>query len=414
MKFIKSSLWTGISVGAKTIGSVIVNKIIARFFLPSDFALISHFQNLMNIILMIPSDGINKGLVKYLSDKGLTENEYTKYLGTAILLNLIVFIIAAIGLVIKYDYLESLFITGNISPRLWMVLFLGVIVINLVSYFSFSILLSAQKIKTYVLLTTLSTLLLVGLLYVISLFKNFSAVLLLLGAGPALLFFLSIYIALKDLTYKFRFHFSLGAIKDLSGFILMAASMVLFARVVEFVVRIIAFNEFSVYDTGLWQAVVKFSDYYAIACTSILSVAFYPKASELMHRQLALKKFVWHVLIVVTPFAVITLAFIYFFKSEILYFFFDESFVAGAYLFDFQVVGDLFKVYSFVLAFLLSAQARTWMFICIQALSAAVYLVSIYLLIPVFGLEGFSMAHAVRFLIYLLVLVYIQRKLLFS
>ncbi len=92
----------------------------------------------------------------------------------------------------------------------------------------------------------------------------------------------------------------------------------------------------------------------------------------------------------------------------------NESFVAGAYLFDFQVIGDLFKVYSFVLAFLLSAQARTWMFIGIQALSAAVYLISIYLLIPIFGLEGFSMAHAVRFLIYLLVLVYIQRKLLFS
>lgn len=190
--------------------------------------------------------------------------------------------------------------------------------------------------------------------------------------------------------------------------------MVLFARVVEFAVRIIAFNEFSIYDTGLWQAVVKFSDYYAIACTSILSVAFYPKASELIQKQVALKKFVWHVLIVVTPFAAISLAFIYFFKSEILYYFFDESFVGGAYLFDFQVVGDLFKVYSFVLAFLLSAQARTWMFIGIQALSAAVYLGAIYWLIPIFGLEGFSIAHAVRFLIYLLVLVYIQRKLLFS
>jgi PST family polysaccharide transporter len=413
MKFIKSSLWTGVSVGAKTIGSIIVNKIIARFFLPSDFALISHFQNLMNIILMIPSDGINKGLVKYLSDKSLTEKAYVRYLGTAVLLNFIVFLIAAVGLFIQYDYLESLFITGNMSSHLWMALFLGVIVMNLISYFSFSILLSAQRVKTYVLLTTLSTFLLVGLLYLVALYKNFSLVLLLLGAGPALLFGFSLYMAFKEVRYRFRFQFSLGAIKDLSGFILMAASMVLFARVVEFVVRIIAFNEFSIYDTGLWQAVVKFSDYYAIACTSILSVAFYPKASELIQKQLALKKFVWHVLLVITPFSVISLAGIYFFKTEILYFFFDESFVAGAYLFNFQVIGDLFKVYSFVLGFLLSAQARIWMFIGIQALSAAVYLIAIYLLIPVAGLEGFSMAHAVRFLIYLLVLVYIQRKVLF-
>ncbi|MFN6944029.1 MAG: hypothetical protein ACK4ND_03710 [Cytophagaceae bacterium] len=112
------------------------------------------------------------------------------------------------------------------------------------------------------------------------------------------------------------------------------------------------------------------------------------------------------------PIIVAGLLFIYFFGDEILELFFQESFSAGSFLLPFQLIGDFFRMFSYLLAFIISAQARIYLFISSQALSAGLYIILVWLGVEYFQLEGLPIAHAVRFFVFFIFTALVYRKLL--
>ena len=113
------------------------------------------------------------------------------------------------------------------------------------------------------------------------------------------------------------------------------------------------------------------------------------------------------------PSVAIALGLVFLFKQDIILILFDTQFLESAYLMKYQILGDFFKMSSWILAYLLIAQARVGLFIAAQAISASVYTVSVYFITDIFGLEGLTISHFIRFVLYFIFNIIYFRKMIF-
>jgi polysaccharide transporter, PST family len=77
------------------------------------------------------------------------------------------------------------------------------------------------------------------------------------------------------------------------------------------------------------------------------------------------------------------------------------------------VLGDFFKMSAWILSYLMMAQARTGLYIGVQVVAAALYLLILFWLVDVFGLHGITMAHCASFGLFLVFNLIFFRKLIF-
>lgn len=415
MQFVKSSLWAGLVIAFKALGNILINKVISSYYQnPQIFALLAHFQNLLGIYSSVPSDGINQGVIKYLSEKDIKEEQARKIFYTGLWLNFFVFLISALSLLLFKNYFIQVFSQG-IQSGVWIGIILGVLLVQLINLYCLAFLLSRQHIKLYAFLSIIS--ILAGVLLTVYCLNNynFTIVLFSVGLGPSSLFFITVFIIHKYYYNLFRFKApDLDSMKKLGEFILMAVSIMFFGRVVDFIVRGYAMSEFTAYQTGLWQASVKFSDYYMAAFVSLIGMVYYPKISQLVNDAKELRNYVKYVLKISIPIILLALGLVYVFREYILLIFFDEIFLEAQKYFLFQLMGDFLKMVSYILGFIIVSQARTALFISTQAISSLLYIGLIFLLTQHYGMEGFPIAHLIRYIFFTGFMVLIYRKLLFA
>lgn len=414
MQFIKRSFVSALVIGCKAAGNILVNKLISSYFQnPQLFAVLAHFQNLLGIFSSVPSDGVNQGAIKYLAGKDLDDEDSKKMFYAGLWLNGLIFLGSIGALFILKGYFISVFSIG-MNPFIWFVLISAVLLIQLLNSYFLSLILSQQQIQLFALINIVSTFLGVVLVYASIEFFTFPMVLIAAGFGPSSLFFVTAFLI-------HIFYFPLlkiklpdaDSLKKLGGFIMMALSIMLFSKVVDFIVREYAMSAFTIYETGLWQSVVKFSDYYMAAFVSLAGMAYYPKLSQLVNDKKALRIYLREVLRIVIPFFIFGLMTVYFLREYILVLFFDEHFREGEKYFVFQLTGDFFKMISFTIGYIITAQARTVLFIGSQAASAIIYAGLIMFLTNQLGMEGFPLAHALRYLLFSIYIVVLYRKIIF-
>ncbi|MBW8050274.1 MAG: hypothetical protein FVQ77_08040 [Cytophagales bacterium] len=460
-----------------------MNKLFAVFYGPAGITLLAHFQNLLSIITTIPGDGINRGMIKYTAaclpnnrqgkgrQAGTHASSHKKnnqelypakggagknYFVAGFWLNMIVFVITMLVLVLAKQQYFVLFLIDYSFPDkfIWFTVFIIASLFLTINLFLLSVILSKQLLRTVALITIAGSVFTIvfsgiGVLH----FTITKALLVfLLGQSCAFLFSI-IYVTKKKFILVIstagrnlpigscclQIRIFLAALrngryssgggwrvyKDLGKFILMALSVVLFDKMVDFFVRMYIINQYDLYQTGLWQTVVKVSDSYTMVFTAILGMVYYPKISALINNDPGnehpsggfrgaptnLQKYVSNVFYLLAPSIAIALGFVFLFKQGIILLLFDTQFLGSAFLMKYQILGDFFKMSSWILAYLILAQARVGLFIATQAISAIIYVVSLYLLTPVFGLEGLTISHLIRFVLYFIFNIIYFRKI---
>ena len=89
---------------------------------------------------------------------------------------------------------------------------------------------------------------------------------------------------------------------------------------------------------------------------------------------------------------------------------FSDAFLPIAALFPFQFAGDLLKIASWTLAYLMIAKARTRLYIATELGFSAFFVLLVMALTPSFGVKGAAIAHAVNYGTYLLLMLALYRK----
>lgn len=403
-RFVRGSLGSGIGLGARAVGALALNKLLAVYGGPGGLTLLAHFQNLLALFTALPNDGTHVGVVKYLAPLQPTGKRYSAWFGAAVALNSAVLLV---GLLVMWLLPGPL--VGVFQPTAgWLVLFgLGTVLLAAYGLLS-TVLLAAGRLRAYITLTVILSVLgpvavTVVLRWPSGMPVNVSSVLLayLLAQGSVLLpaYWLARHHGLLPVL---RGRLSKAAVRGLSKFLLMAVGLLLFGKAVDFGVRELLVRQFGLAETDLWQAVVKLSDNYTMVLAAVMSSVYYPRLAALATQPAAQKQWVRAVLRLLVPLLAAGLLLLYGVRNWLLPLVFEARFAAAADLLAPQLLADWLRFISWPLIMVFTAQARVGRYVAVQAGSAVVYAAALVVLLPRFGLVGALLAGVGRYALLLL------------
>ena len=412
-QFLKKSTWSFSSVIAKTLSGIIINKIFALQFGTQGITLLSHFQNLIGLVTQVPNDGVNRGIIRYWSNNELSPDQKNKLLVTGFYLNLILLAAGLAGVFIFHDYIFRFFNASLLTKDLiWIMI--AAILVYILNLFLLSVILSFQKIRIYALINIAGAVAVTIVVFAGTKTNNISYALVAFLAGTAVNFLFTVfYIARHKMIRPVSAGMSAPNLKKLGEFVLMAISVLACGKAVEFYMRTLSISEFGMNMTGLWQAVVKMSDGYTMVFINTVGVVYYPQISALILDPDQLRVYLKDVFRIVTLLTITGLFLVFIFRYPILSILYSRDFRAAADLMPLQLIGDFFCIISYLLTYIISAQARTRTFILLQVISAVFYILLVHTMIPYLNIMTFPAAHAIRYVIYFIILITLNRRILF-
>ncbi|GAA4387666.1 hypothetical protein [Hymenobacter koreensis] len=406
---VRGSLGSGVSVLARAGGSLALNKLLAVYGGPGGLTLLAHFQNLMALLTTLPNDGVHVGIVKYLAPRRPGSMAWRVWLGAGALLNAAVLVLGFAALAVLHVPLLAVF-----QPTAgWVAgLILGIALLTGHAYLS-AVLLAVQRLRAYVWLTVALSVAGPGAVALALLAgQPVPRVLLAYLLGQGLMLLPTGLICWRSglLTLTWRRPSGL-ALQALGRFLLMALSVLLCSKAVDFVVRDLLIGRFSLVETGLWQAVAKLSDNYTMVFSAVMGAVYYPRLAALAPQPATQRAFVRGVFGLLAVTLALGLGALWLLRDWLLPFLFDARFAAARTLLGPQLMGDWAKLLSWMLLYTLMMQARVGRYVLVQVVSAAVYAGLLVWLLPRYGLMGAPLAHAVRFGLLLLACVLYFRPL---
>jgi polysaccharide transporter, PST family len=413
-QFFRSSSWSFSAVVFRALGGLTINKLFAVFLGTSGITLLSHFQNLISLFTILPSEGVNRGIMKFWSDPKLEDGRKKQLFQTGFwITNLLMLLILAVLLWYRGFFFDRFI--EHLSTVHFLIIFVPAVFLTLMTAMLNAVILSHRDVKNYALISIAGVILLTVTVYFGITKGNLDQALLSFVVGYSLMFFCTLaYFIKHKKTYNLSFKApDKKSSRMIWSFIIMAVSSIVFGKLLDFGVRDYMIEEFGVDRTGLWQSVVKMSTAYLLVFTGTVGVVYYPKMASLIHDNRALKFYVQKVMGFVAFVTILCLGIYYYNKGFFLNLFFASGFDRAAYLVRYQVIGDFFCIMSYLLAYLLSARVQTWKYIKAQFFSAVIYLSLISLLLEQFNLEALTMAHMWRYIGFFVILVIYNRRLLF-
>ncbi len=414
MSFFRSALWPGLVVAVRTVVSIAINKLVAVYYGPAGITLLAHFQNLVSFFLSIQTDGVNMGVLRFLSSGKEEQKQKVAYFNAGLILNVLFFLIPCLFLFLFSNALVTLF-DQQVNSKIWLLIFLAGVFLQLLSLYFTAVILAEKKLRLYALVNTTAPVASLVLSYLAAQHYSLTMVLLAIAVSPSVSIIITFYYFVKKsgFYHQTKFTFDSQPYKELLKFSAMAVSMLVFGKLTDFFVRQYSIEHFSLYQTGLWQAAVKLSDSYTAAFTAILGAVYFPKVSELHNSVDDLKAYVRKIFSSVAVALAAGFILLYFFKEQVLLLLYHTEFVKAEAFVNYQLLGDFLKLLSFLLAYIVIARAKIGLFIILEAASSAIYILFIYLFINSLGVEGIQVAHILRYFLYLITLIIINKKYLF-
>jgi PST family polysaccharide transporter len=162
-------------------------------------------------------------------------------------------------------------------------------------------------------------------------------------------------------------------------------------------------------DAGYWQAVTKISDYYLAFITSVLGVYYMPRLSEIQSKT-ELRNEIFKGYKIILPVVSSIALLIWLFRGFIIHILFTPEFLPMKPLFTFQLLGDFFKIGSWLLAFLMIAKAMTKTFIITEILFAASYVALSYFFMNRYGIIGTTYSFCINYGAYWILMWILMKK----
>ncbi len=404
--------------------SLAINKLCAFFMGAAGITALAHLQNLISLVTLVPADGVGRGLVKYIRDEQLSLQAKKVFVWAGLLWHLLIWFICGLVFLFGRHAFFRVF-PPYWSTVQWAMLLIITMLGQIVFLFGSAFLLAGQQLKLYIICQMAAS----GLLLasVIISFRDFFLPYTLAGyaVGQGISVLVIIYMLIskskpafyKNLIYG-RFqepwvnqaHRFIKAGMLLGKYSLMALSVAFFGKTVDFFVRQLAVIEFGIQATGIWQSVVRLSELYTQVFTAILGLVYFPQLSSFIHTKHLANNYLKQTLRIWVPCMMAGLLLVYVSKTQLLTVLYNKQLSGGAVFLNWQLPADFFNMLSYFFAYVLLAKAQIGLFIGVQALSAGMYLASIYLLPHTAGIEILPMAYFIRSLGYCICVYVLTRR----
>lgn len=198
-------------------------------------------------------------------------------------------------------------------------------------------------------------------------------------------------------------------VKLLFAFTLMGLVSGFAVPAMQFFVRTKIITDFSVVDAGCWQAITRISDYYLAFITTVLSVYYLPRLSEIKDNA-EMRKEIIHGYKIILPAVGILALLIWLCKVWVVRILFTADFLPMLPLFKYQLLGDFFKIGSWLVSYIMVAKALTKNFLVTEIVFSLSFVLFSYLLINRYGVIGATYAFCINYGIYWLTMWLLMKK----
>lgn len=413
MNLLKTSFFSAVSTLLKISASFVANKFIAVYTGPNGVALIGQFTNLVTILSTFANGAINSGVVKYTSEFENHENKLIALFSTSIKISIGCSLVVGTILVITGRYI-SLYFLNTADYESIIIIFGVVIILYSLNLLFLSILNGKHEIKKLTLVNSISSI--IGLILTIFLviYLNVYGALLSLVLIQSLVFFITITALVKTSWFKLAYFiapFDKVFSKKLFQYSLMNIVTAVTIPVSQIVIRNYIINNISLQQAGYWQGLLRISDGYLLIVTTSLSTYYLPKLSKLK-KKIEIKKEIFYGYKVLLPFVALSCVVIFFLRYLIIKTLYTTSFNPMSNLFLFQLLGDFFKISSWLLAYIMVARSLTKLYIITEILLSISYVLIGIVLMKLFGLVGVTYAFALNYFLYLIFMVFAFKSIL--
>lgn len=404
------------SVLTKIIAGVLTSKAIAIFIGPEGLALIGNLRNFVSSIQTVSILGFYNGLVKYVAEFKDNAIKLSKAISTVFYFGFIATILVSLLCYFNAKAINDIIFPSYNNYAYVIKVFAMVLPFYALNMFSFSIMNGYSNYKMLIVVNIIGQILGVSIALILIYQNKIDGALISVVIAESLICLITLVaiinrssliplIKVKAVSFSF--------LKKLSPYSLMALFSAVVLPLVVLAIRSYIIENIGYKDAGFWEAMTRISKYYLMLVSSLMALYILPRFSEINDVK-EFKKEVFSFYKTVMPIFVVGLILIYFLKRYIVIGVFSKEFKPVEDLFFWQLLGDLLKVLSMVIAYQFLAKKMFWHYIVTEAfLVVILYITSVYF-IDIYGVKGAVIGHFVSYLMYYVLILLIFGTSLFK
>ena len=416
--WLKISFFNSFSVFTRVLSGWFINKVIAVYIGPEGTSITEQFRNFLQTAQGFSTMGISEGVTRYTAKYQNNQKQLSSFLASAYKIVLITSVIVSVLVISFSNYINRLLFDDRDFTLL--IILTGI----LIPVFSINMILMAvlngfQKYKkiTYINITAHITSAVIAF-YLIYNYHLYGALLLVI-ITQIISFIATLFFVKSDMVEVLQFSLGLSKnshYKRLYGYIIMALVTAVVIPLFSILIRNQIFDYY-IGDKGIhagyWDGVKKISGLLLAFVTPIFSLYYYPQLAKIhtnIEFQVELKKFYKQIF----PVFVIGIIALYLLRHWATIIFFSKEYMPMEDLFIWQLAGDLLRIMSLTIAFLMLARAHVLYYVVSEILFWVFFYVLTYIFLPKYDLKGVVMAYFISYVFYLITMLVLYRKYIFS
>jgi len=401
MTLIKTSLLNGMAVAIKMLTLLGINKILAIYVGPAGYAALGQFQNAIQMVTTFASGAVNTGVTKYTAEYYDDESKQQSVWRTAGTIAVIGSTITAIAITLFCQPLALLIFKNSAygGVFIWLAVSLIFLCYNALLL---AILNGKKEVGFYVVANIAGSLfsLLFTTVMVVSL--GLYGALVSMATYQAVSFFITIFVCRKMHWFRIGNLFGKtekGVVVNLCKYAAMALTTAVCGPVSHILFRAYLGDKFGWEAAGYWEAMWRLSGAYLLFVTTTLSVYYLPRLSELKNKK-DIRSEILKGYSIILPVAMICGLLIFVLRDYIITTLFTIEFMPVRNLFGWQIIGDILKIGSWILAFVMLSKSLIKLYIFSEIFFSALFVVATMFFSNQFGLSGSVISHASVYFLY--------------
>lgn len=404
-----------IATFVRMLAGIVSVKVVAAIIGPSGIALLGQLNNFSAILLGVANGGIQNGVTKYIAEYKDNEPIVKTLLANALKITLFFSVLVAGILIFLHESLSNIILLSPDYSYVFVVFGFTIILYTL-NALLVSILNGFKEFKKYVVVNICGTI--VGLIFSVTLVMCYGLHGALINAVTyqSIVFFVTLWMCRKCSWFSwsnFTGAYNKDIVRKYFGYSLMTLTSLAVVPASQMLLRGYVISEISITEAGWWEAMNRISNMYLTVITTSFSVYYLPRLSEIQDKY-ELKREIFRCYKIIMPMLLCTTIAIYALRHFVIWLLFTPDFYPMESMFIWQLSGDLFKIASWLLAFLMLAKARTIAFISSEIIFSLLFVGLGFLFMNRNGTVGITQAYMTNYILYLLTMIILFRDILFA
>ena len=393
---------------------LISTKVVASIIGPSGVALLGQLNNINSMFQGLAAGGIRGGLTKYIAEFKTDENKVKSYISNALKISTIFTLIISLICVFLHKFLSRKILLSDEYGYVFIILGITIYLFSLNSLLV-SILNGYKEFNKYVVVNISASIFSLVFSVTLCAVWGLKGAMVSAVTFQSVIIFVTIYQCRKCSWFKisnFLGSIDRDIINKFLQYTLMAVVPMCISPISQMFLRGYVIREISPIEAGWWEAMNRISSIYLSVITTSMSVYILPRMSEITNKWELKQELIKYYKFII-PILLVCTVIIYALRHFIIWVLYTPEFYPMENLFLWQLVGDLFKMASWLLAYLMLAKAKTRLFISTEIIFGIIMLCFCYMGVKNLGTIGLNIGYMFNYIVYFITMVIVFKDILF-